>query len=108
MVYQMVTYICSYFRVAMVPKILIPYMTQAATTMLAATTQTAYDKYGNVVAVTDANNHTTTYLYDGNVVGTEKNMNAPHYIILNLGIGGYGGDVSAPAEMIVDYVRVTP
>jgi beta-glucanase (GH16 family) len=56
----------------------------------------------------DVRGGTTTYLYDGNVVGTEKNVEAPHYIILNLGVGGYGANATAPSEMIVDYVRVTP
>ncbi len=32
MMYQMETYICAYLRVAMVPKMLMPYITQAITT----------------------------------------------------------------------------
>jgi beta-glucanase (GH16 family) len=56
----------------------------------------------------DVRGTTTTYYYDGVRVGSEQNVNAPHYIILNLGIGGYGGATVAPTEMIVDYVRVTP
>jgi beta-glucanase (GH16 family) len=49
----------------------------------------------------------TTYYYDGRRVGWKPSVNAPHYIILNLGVGGWGGAVSAPSEMVVDYVRVT-
>jgi beta-glucanase (GH16 family) len=56
----------------------------------------------------DVHGGTTTYLYDGHVVGSEQNVEAAHYIILNLGVGGYGGAVAAPAQMIVDYIRVTP
>jgi beta-glucanase (GH16 family) len=51
-------------------------------------------------------NGVTTYYYDGKQVGSLNSLNAPHYIILNLGVGGYGGDVAAPSEMLVDYVRV--
>jgi beta-glucanase (GH16 family) len=54
----------------------------------------------------DVHGGTTTYLYDGVAVGSETNVRAPHYIILNLGVGGYGAN-ARPGEMIVDYVRVT-
>lgn len=47
-----------------------------------------------------------TYSYDGAVVGSETPVNAPHYIILNLGVGGYGGANSAD-KMMVDWIRVT-
>jgi beta-glucanase (GH16 family) len=49
----------------------------------------------------------TTYYYDGVRVGAKSSVKAPHYIILNLGIGGWGGPVAAPSEMLVDYVRVS-
>ena len=55
----------------------------------------------------DVRNGTTTYFYDGVKVGALANVNAPHYLILNLGVGGAGGP-TAPATMLVDYVRVTP
>jgi beta-glucanase (GH16 family) len=49
-----------------------------------------------------------TYSYDGNVVGTITSgiTTAPMYLILNLGVGGYGGAIEAPSTMLVDYVRV--
>ncbi len=55
----------------------------------------------------DVRGTTTRYFYDGVPVGTEAGVVAPHYIILNLGVGGWGGPISAPSEMLVDYVRVT-
>ena len=50
---------------------------------------------------------TTTYYYDGVQVGSTANVGAPHYIILNLGVGGYGGPIATGAPMFVDYIRVT-
>jgi hypothetical protein len=50
---------------------------------------------------------TVTYYYDGTRVGSERSVVAPHYIVLNLGVGGFGGAIAAPSEMLVDYVRVT-
>ena len=49
-----------------------------------------------------------TFTYDGAVVGTISSgiTSAPMYLILNLGVGGYGGEIQAPATMLVDYVRV--
>jgi beta-glucanase (GH16 family) len=49
-----------------------------------------------------------TYVYDGQVVGaiTQGITDTPMYLILNLGVGGWGGAVQAPATMLVDYVRV--
>jgi beta-glucanase (GH16 family) len=50
---------------------------------------------------------TTTYLYDGHQVGQAPSTGRPHYIVLNLGVGGYGGPIAAPSELLVDWVRVT-
>ena len=49
-----------------------------------------------------------TYIYDGTTVGsvTRGITKAPMYLILNLGVGGFGGALQAPATMLVDYVRV--
>ncbi len=51
-----------------------------------------------------------TYSYDGHVVGTITSgvTSAPMYLILNLGIGSYGGTMGAPSQMLVDWVHVTP
>jgi beta-glucanase (GH16 family) len=54
----------------------------------------------------DVHNGVTKYYYDGRYVGTMSSVRAPHYVILNLGVGGYGGDIEAPSQMLVDYVRV--
>jgi beta-glucanase (GH16 family) len=64
---------------------------------------TGWHTYGEEVR-----NGTTTYYYDGVKVGSMRSINAPHYLILNLGVGGYGGSVAAPSEMLVDYIRVMP
>ena len=48
----------------------------------------------------------STYFYDGQQVGQESTVNAPHYIILNLAVGGAGGP-SAAGEMLVDWVHVS-
>ncbi|MCU1429016.1 MAG: hypothetical protein JWL83_3016 [Actinomycetia bacterium] len=64
---------------------------------------TGWHTFGEVV-----HGGTATYYYDGAKVGSESTVVAPHYIILNLGVGGYGGTIAAPSEMLVDYVRVTP
>jgi len=48
----------------------------------------------------------TSYYYDGHLVGTKASVYAPHYVILNLGVGGYGGPIAAPATMLVDYIRI--
>ncbi|MDQ1519949.1 MAG: hypothetical protein QOI55_1022, partial [Actinomycetota bacterium] len=56
----------------------------------------------------DVRHGVTTYFYDGRQVGWKLSVTAPHFIILNLGVGGWGGPISAPSEMLVDYVRVTP
>jgi len=49
-----------------------------------------------------------TYYYDGKKVGqiTSGITAGPMYLILNYGIGTYGGPISTPATMRVDYVRV--
>ena len=49
---------------------------------------------------------TVTYYYDGHDVGstTTDGSSAPQYLILNNAVGGSGGR-SAPADMLVDYVR---
>lgn len=49
---------------------------------------------------------TTTYFYDGVNVGSTATVNQPHYIIVNLGVKLGGTDV--PAQMLVDYLRVSP
>ncbi len=52
---------------------------------------------------------TTTYYYDGVRVGSISDPTIgmhPHYIILLLEMGKWGGAVQAPASMMVDYVRV--
>ncbi len=64
---------------------------------------TGWHTYGEEVR-----NGTATYYYDGVKIGSETTVVAPHYIILNLGVGGYGGAVAAPVEMLVDYIRVSP
>jgi len=55
---------------------------------------------------------TVTYSYDGVQVGqiTSGITSAPMFLILDLGIsspGHYGGDLSVPATMLVDWVRVS-
>ncbi len=49
------------------------------------------------------------YYYDGNLVGTLTSgiTSSPMYLILNLGVGGYGGPIATPSDMLVDYVRVS-
>ena len=49
-----------------------------------------------------------TFIYDGQTIGsiTSGITSAPMYLILNLGVGGYGGPIQAPSTMTVDYVRV--
>jgi beta-glucanase (GH16 family) len=49
-----------------------------------------------------------TYYYDGKKVGqiTSGITAGPMYLILNYGIGTYGGPISTPATMQVDWVRV--
>ncbi len=49
-----------------------------------------------------------TFYYDGARVGriTDGVTSAPMYLILNLGVGGAGGRIVTPAQMLVDYVRV--
>ena len=63
---------------------------------------TGWHTYGETVTPTN-----TTYFYDGVAVGTVPNVNAPHYIIMNNAVGGYGGPRVTPAGMLVDYIRVT-
>ena len=63
---------------------------------------TGWHTYGETVA-----NGTATYFYDGVKVGVEKAVNAPHYIVLNLAVGGFGGPLKTPSTMLVDYVRVS-
>jgi beta-glucanase (GH16 family) len=50
---------------------------------------------------------TVTYYYDGHDVGstTTDGSPEPQYLILNNAVGGAGGQ-TAPADMLVDYVRV--
>lgn len=50
-----------------------------------------------------------TYSYDGVQVGKIVTgvTNAPMYVILNLGVGGYGGPTQIPGRMGVDYIRVS-
>lgn len=49
-----------------------------------------------------------TWLYDGKQVGTLASgiTGAPLFLILNNGVGGYGGPPLIPADMQVDYVHV--
>ncbi len=49
-----------------------------------------------------------TYEYDGTTIGTIRRgiTSSPMFLILNLGVGGYGGRIRTPATMLVDYVRV--
>lgn len=48
------------------------------------------------------------FYYDGKFVGTLTSgiTSAPMYLILNLGVGGHGGPVPIPDNMLVDYVHV--
>ncbi len=69
---------------------------------------TGWHTFGETVQVTSSTTTLVTYYYDGVKVGSETGVNAPHYIILNLGVGGYGGPLTAPSSMLVDYLRVTP
>jgi beta-glucanase (GH16 family) len=51
-----------------------------------------------------------TYFYDGEQVGriTQGITSAPMYLVLNLGVSStVSGPVTLPAEMLVDYVKVT-
>ena len=50
---------------------------------------------------------TTTYYYDGHVVGHSHNVDAPHYVVLNLAVPSKG-PVKIPGGMLVDYLRVKP
>lgn len=49
-----------------------------------------------------------TYYYDGKQVGriAVGITAAPMFLILNYGVGGYGGPVLVPATMLIDYVHV--
>ena len=49
-----------------------------------------------------------TYVYDGVTIGSIASgiTSAPMYLILNLGVGGYGGALQTPSTLLVDYVRV--
>ncbi|MBX6321976.1 MAG: glycoside hydrolase family 16 protein [Rhodospirillaceae bacterium] len=49
-----------------------------------------------------------TYYYDGQKVGTVTSgvTSSPMYVILNHGMGQWGGKTVAPADMKVDYVHV--
>lgn len=49
-----------------------------------------------------------TFYYDGVKVGTWAGnlTTTPQYLILNYGVGGWGGDLNVPQTMLVDYVRV--
>jgi beta-glucanase (GH16 family) len=69
----------------------------------ASGTHTGWHRYAEEVR-----NGVTTYYYDGVKVGSVRSMNAQHYLILNYGVGGWGGPISTPSEMLVDWVRVTP
>jgi hypothetical protein len=48
-----------------------------------------------------------SFYYDGRLVGTQSSgvVSSPHFLILNYGVGGWGGDRVVPATMQVDYVR---
>jgi hypothetical protein len=51
-----------------------------------------------------------TFSYDGKQVGelTSNITAAPMFLVLNLGVSRqYGGALSTPSEMLVDYIRVT-
>jgi beta-glucanase (GH16 family) len=48
----------------------------------------------------------TTYYYDGRMVGSLASVTTPHFIILQLAVGGWGGPIAAPSQMLVDYIRV--
>jgi Ca2+-binding RTX toxin-like protein len=49
-----------------------------------------------------------SFYYDDEYVGSIETgiTDSPMYLILNNGVGGYGGDVSAPSDMLVDWVHV--
>jgi hypothetical protein len=49
-----------------------------------------------------------SFYYDGRFVGAQTAgvISQPHFLILNYGVGGWGGPISAPQTMQVDYVRV--
>jgi beta-glucanase (GH16 family) len=72
---------------------------------------------GGTPAVPDTGWHTygvdwqpgsLTFYYDGVVVGqqTVGVTGTPHYLILNLGVGSFGGQTVVPQTVLVDYVRV--
>src|SRR5262245_54040411 len=49
-----------------------------------------------------------SFYYDNEDVGSIETgiTDSPMYLILNLGVGGWGGNVSTPSEMQVDWVHV--
>ncbi len=49
-----------------------------------------------------------SFYFDGQLIGTITNnvTSQPMQLILNYAVGGWGGPISAPAEMLVDYVHV--
>lgn len=53
------------------------------------------------------NNGTVTYKYDRKVVGTEKTVDAPHFIIIGNQDGSYGGQQVLPTTMKIDWIRVS-
>lgn len=55
----------------------------------------------------DVRGSTNTYYYDGVKVGSETNTQSPQFLILNLGVGGFGGPISTPSTMLIDWIRVS-
>jgi hypothetical protein len=64
-------------------------------------TYVGWHTFGETVTATNVD-----YYYDGVLVGSTKPVNAPHYIILNMGVSSANGAIDTNDSMLVDYIRV--
>lgn len=79
-----------------------------ADTQKSPTTHPAGNFVGWHTFTTEWSPGSLTFYYDGVKVGSWASnvTTTPQYLILNYGVGGWGGDLNVPQTMLVDYVRV--